>query len=357
VGAGLSCCVSKVREPNVVEFSPPPLTAAAEVALPLTTVNILSYNRREELHVTLQKLVSSLEYPSDRLEIIVVDNLSTDGSREMVRKEFPDVQLVENSANVGIAGWNEGFDRGRGEFFLVLDDDCYIEGASLKLAVAAALATSADLVSFNIANPNETGFLFNRHVNPGLLSFWGCAALISRRAIVQIGGFDAAIFVYMHELEFTIRLLDRGLSHLFLPDVRAFHMKPAGTAKRSSEMAMQRCAFNRGYILSKLFPARQLFAQVGWTFLGYARFGVRAPSIALKQSASFVRGLSVGRRHRAMVSRETAKFYSRCYKEFGPPNLALGNHRVEIDKRYYAERSQFYPSEKSALLKLVPSGS
>lgn len=341
--------------PNVTEVAPPSLPATAVESPPLVTVNILSYNRREELRTTLNRITSSLDYPADRLEIIVVDNVSTDGSREMVRAEFPNVQLVENQANVGVSGWNEGFKRGRGDFFLVLDDDCYIEGKSLMQAVAAARSTGADLVSFNIANPNEPGFFFNRHVNPGLLSFWGCAALISRRARDQLRGFDSMIFVYMHELEFTIRLLDNGLGHLFLPGVVAYHMKPAGAATRSSEMAMKRCAFNRGYILSKLFPTGLLLAQVWWTFLGYARFGLRGPALALKQSASFVKGLSAGWRNRATANHATAKFYVSCYKEFSPPNLARGSKRVEQDRLYYAERSPFYPSEKSALLKLGPA--
>ncbi len=89
---------------------------------PLVTVNILSFNRREELRNTLTKV---FEQDYKNIEIIVVDNASSDGSSEMVKNEFPDVQLIQLEENIGIAGWNEGFKAAKGVYVLVLDDDSY----------------------------------------------------------------------------------------------------------------------------------------------------------------------------------------------------------------------------------------
>lgn len=193
---------------------------------PFVTVNILAFNRREELGRTLQTVLGDLEYPADRLEVVVVDNASTDGTAAMVRERFPTVDLVVNPRNVGVPGWNAGFARGRGEMFLVLDDDCYLRGDALKRAVLAAREARADLVSFSVRSDAEPSFYFNEDYHCGLLAFWGCAALISRRGVELTGGFDPNIFIWAHEAEFVARLLDGGLRHLYLPEVTAVHLKP-----------------------------------------------------------------------------------------------------------------------------------
>ena len=85
---------------------------------PLVTVNILSFNRKDELRNTLTKVY---EQDYKNIEVIVVDNASSDGSPEMVKNEFPKVQLIQLEKNIGIAGWNEGFEIAKGEYVLVLD--------------------------------------------------------------------------------------------------------------------------------------------------------------------------------------------------------------------------------------------
>ena len=89
---------------------------------PLVTINILSYNRKDELRITLQKV---FEQDYKNIEVVVVDNASTDGAPEMVEQDFPQVKLIRLKKNIGIAGWNEGFKAAKGEYVLVLDDDSY----------------------------------------------------------------------------------------------------------------------------------------------------------------------------------------------------------------------------------------
>jgi GT2 family glycosyltransferase len=221
---------------------------------PLVTVVVLAHNRREQLALTLRKLAGELDYPADALEIIVVDNASTDGTPEMVRSEFPEALLLTNGANVGVAAWNKGFERGRGDYFLALDDDCYMTGSSLRRAVAMAEACQADLVSFVARSTLEPGHVFNDDYNTGLLAFWGCAALLSRRAVETLGGFDPDIFAWAHETEFTMRLLDRGLRHLFVPDITAEHM--VAPAARLTPFFYRTNIRNLAYIAAKLLRGR-----------------------------------------------------------------------------------------------------
>src|SRR4051794_19920669 len=140
------------------------MTAASVggVPVPLVTVNVLAHNRRTDLATTLRVLRDDLDYPSEALELIVVDNASTDGTAEMLARDFPDVRVIEGP-NVGAAGWTRGFEAGRGDFFLVLDDDCYLSGDSLRAAVEAAEREGADLVSFRVVSSFEPSFEFNVH--------------------------------------------------------------------------------------------------------------------------------------------------------------------------------------------------
>lgn len=204
------------------DYSP----AAAE--LPLVSAVFLAHNRRDALRQSLRQMTSESGYPANRLEVIVVDNASADGTPEMVRQEFPDVKVVETGGNLGAPGWNAGFAVARGDYVLILDDDAYLEPGGLAEAVRGAQQEDGGLVSFTVVSSEDKSYRFNDEWQTGLLSYWGCAALVKRKALDELGGYDPNIFVWGNELEFTMRLLDRGYSHLYLPGVIAVHMKDPG---------------------------------------------------------------------------------------------------------------------------------
>ena len=73
----------------------------------LSTVRVIivSWNAKADLRACLESLASSTLTPS-RIDVVVVDNASSDGSPEMVRSEFPAVTLRETGANLGFSGGN-----------------------------------------------------------------------------------------------------------------------------------------------------------------------------------------------------------------------------------------------------------
>jgi len=179
------------------------------MALPTVTIVFLVFNRREELRTSLHEMLSRIDYPADLVDVVVVDNASTDGSAAMVRETFPDVTLVERSSNAGVSGWNDGFAVARGDYVLALDDDCYIPGDGLRRAVEAAEARDADLVSFTVVAADEPTYRFTTNeYDTGLLSFWGCAVLMRREVLDVLDGYDPEIFVWANELEFMLRFFD-----------------------------------------------------------------------------------------------------------------------------------------------------
>src|SRR3954463_7989960 len=147
---------------------------------PAVTIVFLVFNRREELRESLGRMLVDSDYKPGRVDAIVVDNGSTDGSAQMVRDEFPAVRLIELEENVGVSGWNAGFAVAQGDFILVLDDDCYLPADGLRRAVAAAEEHAADFVSFGVASTRDPDRLFTEESPMGLMSFWGCACLIRR---------------------------------------------------------------------------------------------------------------------------------------------------------------------------------
>lgn len=187
---------------------------------PLVTVNILSYNRREELTNTLRKVY---EQDYKNIEIIVVDNASSDGSPEMVIDNFPAVELIRLKKNIGIAGWNYGFEKAKGDYILVLDDDSYPDVSTINSAIGIMNDKTIGIVSLKIFNESrnkiENDERFSGYVN----NFIGCGALISKELIQKIGGFNELLFLYSHEIEFAMRTMKSGYKIYFFKDSLITH--------------------------------------------------------------------------------------------------------------------------------------
>lgn len=192
---------------------------------PLVTVVILCFDRKDELRITLDKIIHELDYPADRLEIIICDNASTDGTSEMLRSEYPSLRHIRMPENVGITAWNKGIEEGRGYWFLLLDDDGHIEGRTLKEAICF-LDSKKDvgILSFNVLDP-VTRYSYTFNFPYGIFSFWGCAVLLGKKLVESIGGFDPNIFLYSHEPEYVIRAAKAGFRHEVGTGLIAFHRK------------------------------------------------------------------------------------------------------------------------------------
>jgi len=104
--------------------------------LPLVSIIIVNFNDKRHLYRCLSSILKS-EYPS--FEIIVVDNGSTDGSVELVKKLFgnnPRIKLIQNERNLGpAAGRNIGAEVAKGRYLAFLDNDTEVNPKWLKEAV------------------------------------------------------------------------------------------------------------------------------------------------------------------------------------------------------------------------------
>lgn len=120
----------------------------------------------------------------------------------MVKKEFPDVQLIQLEKNIGIAGWNEGFKVAKGEYVLVLDDDSYPIINTIRIGIIKLMnENKIGIIACNIVIGSqfdlESASVYDE-LEKSVNSFVGCGAIIRRNVLETIGGFESELFLYFH---------------------------------------------------------------------------------------------------------------------------------------------------------------
>jgi GT2 family glycosyltransferase len=196
------------------------------------SVVILTYNRGAELRRTLERMLALPEQPA----IVVLDNASTDGTRELVRHEFPQVDLICLKHNMGAAARNLGVQQVRTPYVAFCDDDSWWKNGSLEQAVqlldahprvAAVCARillgpeqKEDPICDEMArSPLPSGDL----PGPALLGFIACAVVFRRDAYLEAGGYEQKFFVGGEEALLTIDLVVAGWSVVYVPQLTVHH--------------------------------------------------------------------------------------------------------------------------------------
>lgn len=225
--------------------------------MPDLSVIIVNWNVRDLLRRCLHSILANV--PGGQLEIIVVDNGSTDGSVEMVRTEFPMVRLIANPDNRGFpAANNQGLEVARGRYVLLLNPDTEVVGDALATMAAFADAhPDVGIVGPQLLNPDGS-VQSSRRRFPTLLtalfeSTWlqpyaprrllehyyvldrpddevqdvdwvtGAALMARREAAEQVGPLDEGFFMYSEELDWCRRFREAGWRVVYLPTARIVH--------------------------------------------------------------------------------------------------------------------------------------
>jgi GT2 family glycosyltransferase len=345
-------------------------------AAPTVTIVFLVYNRRDELRISLQKMLGESDYPRDRVDVIVVDNASEDGAAEMVREEFPEVQLIRREVNSGVSAMNDGWAAARGEYVLGLDDDCYLPPDGLRRAIELSRERDADLVSFGVATPEDPEHRFDHRYPTGLLSYWGCAVLIRREVIERLGGYDPEIFVWANELELMFRFFDAGYRHLHAPEIIAMHMKEVGRGAWTEYLRHRAYGINYrhfAYIAAKLMTPRDALEALVALLATSLRNAILYERDAAKALPGTLRGFAHGLRHRDPVrNAEISHMYRRCFESYAspwwltrPPGELVASIPARAARKalrrpageshpgrrelYFEERARYYPTTTETL--------
>lgn len=343
---------------------------------PSITIVFVVYNRRDELRTSLRKMLLESDYDGE-IDAIVIDNASHDGSADMVREEFPEVEVIQREENIGAPAWNEGFAKARGDWVLISDDDCYLPPDGFRKAMAAAREHEADLVSFRVVSTYDPELVFTDNYRTGLFSFWGCSTLFRRRVIQELGGYDPELFIWANELELTMRFYDRGYRHLHLPEVAAQHMKaPSGAEwfkidERGYRINARHWAYIAGKLLQRGDSVGALLALLGHV----VRDALRDDTLALKAIPDTFAGFAHGLRLRQPVRPKVSRFYRRNFITFASPwwlmrspgellrglpaeiargDVRKGRRPKGIGRReaYFEQRAELYPRRETGVLQL-----
>ncbi len=193
---------------------------------PLVSILIVTWNRRRELPRAIE---SALNQTYSSIEVVVVDNASTDGTADEVRARFSQVSLVEAGRNLGCpSGRNFGFRHCHGKYIYCLDDDGWLKPDAVERAVSRAEAEPRiAVVMSRIHETGEDGLVRclpeNRDEPVYQSSFCGGCSLIRREAIDQVGAFPEDFFRQAEEEDLAIRLLDSGWFCFLEPESVMFH--------------------------------------------------------------------------------------------------------------------------------------
>ena len=230
---------------------------------PLVSIVSVCWNRKNEIHESLLR-IREIDYPN--LEIIVVDNASTDGTATMIESVFPEVRLLHMPENSGVAAYNAGFKTAQGEYIVILDDDSFPHQDSLKRMVKKfENDPSLGVVAFDVRNFYNYDDVKNETIETGenletvaaakdyLLAFNGAGAGVRREALEQAGFYPEEFFLYWNEQDTAFRILDKGYDIQFFSDVVAYHkFSPLNRSSRRAPFYYTRNAF---WLIWKNYPS------------------------------------------------------------------------------------------------------
>jgi len=258
---------------------------------PLVSIIILNWNGMEHLEVCLK---SSLAQNYDNLEVIVVDNGSTDGSIEYVRSEFRGrVKLIVNSENVGFAkGNNVGFENSSGKYVIALNNDTEVDSNWVRSLVEVAEANrdigmlaSKILSFFNRKEIDCVGHLIypdglsrgrgRGEIDQGQYDSIdevafpsGCAAFYRKEMLDEIGYFDDEFFIYVEDTDLGMRGRLAGWKCLYVPNAVIYHKYSATMGGYSPRKAFL-VERNRIWFAMKNLPSSLLLSSLYYTLARY----------------------------------------------------------------------------------------
>jgi hypothetical protein len=241
----------------------------------LASVIITNWNGRAHLERCLPGLASQSYRP---LEVILVDNGSTDGSTEWVARNFPDVRIIRNAENLGFAtANNQGINEARGDYVVLLNNDTWAEPDWLLHLVQAVrtdagigMVASKMLYADQPEVINSAGICVDRcgitwerrtgeRDNPReaeLQEVFGPSAgagLYRRTMLDEVGLFDDDFFIYLEDVDLAWRARWLGWRAVFAPQARVFHVHSA-TMEEGSPRKTRLLAQNKISLLLRNYP-------------------------------------------------------------------------------------------------------
>lgn len=250
------------------------------------SIVIVSWNARQALRGCLESVIAQDTEPA--LEVLVIDNASSDGSAEMVDREFPAVQVLRNAVNAGFAkASNQGIRQARGRYVLLLNPDTIVRPCALERMLTYADAHpdigalgptllaengqidyrgarqfptlwSEVLKRLRLAHPvfgDNAMMNWDHRTSRDVEVLCGACMLVRREVIETVGLLDEGFFLFGEDVDWCFRIRRAGWRVFYLSQAEVMHL-----GGKSSELVRDEVGFemarSRHRLLRKAYGPR-----------------------------------------------------------------------------------------------------
>jgi GT2 family glycosyltransferase len=230
---------------------------------------LVNWNTKGHILEALRSIVDTVH--DYRHEIFVVDNGSTDGSPEAIRKTFPRARLIRNEENLGFArAVNQALTQARGSYCMLVNSDARLTEGAIKtlttfmeenpdVGIAGGQLMNEDgsrqnsiapfpSLATELLNKRLLRILFPRQY-PGkerdypapldVDSLVGACIIVRCQAIDEVGMLDEGYFFFMEETDWCLRLKKQGWRISFVPQARILHLQGASASLAKAEARIE----------------------------------------------------------------------------------------------------------------------
>lgn len=320
-----------------------------------STIVIPNYNGIKYIQACLESLYGGT---TKEIEVIVVDNASTDGSMELVRDKFPQVRLIVNQENTGFSyAVNQGIQASTTPYVILLNNDTQVDLSfvhELEKAMdndrgKSIFSASAKLVSLYDKDKTDDagdyycalGWAFARgkgkspeNYKKDCDIFASCAgAAIYRRELLdenKIGLFDPEHFAYFEDIDIGYRAKIHGYRNRFVANSIVYHAGSATSGSRYNAFKTVLASRNSIYIIYKNMPLLQIIINLPFLLAGFlikTLFFIKK-GMGKDYVSGLIKGIKLsaspeGRRHKQ-------KFHVRNIKNYVSIQLLLWRNMLRI---------------------------
>ena len=245
---------------------------------PEITVGIVTRNRLDKL---IQAIESVYIQEVDSVEIIVVDNASQDETITVLRRDYPDIRLIQLGENVGCPGGrNHIYTHARGKYVVNLDDDGFLgKGALIKIIHTFDTDSGIGIVGMRECDPANSSPRTpqDRYRETGI--FRGGLSTFRRSMLNDIGLYPADFYFYGEEPHLALRALNAGWRIVYHPGIIMWHpiKRSHGSVDTSRDYYLFR---NPLIVVADLYPGWYLVKYMVLRMASYAVISLRRRTVS-----------------------------------------------------------------------------
>ena len=272
-------------------------------SLLLVSIVISNHNGKRYLDKCISS-IKKLDYPKDKIEIILSDNASTDGSAAFVKRRYPEVRVLKNPDNNYCKGNNIAIKKAKGQYIALLNNDVALDRKWLTELVKVIISKKrigavGSKIFFMDGKINSAGHReypnfywgdrgfkekdknkYNR--TEEIASLCGVAVLYKRECLDDVGLLDEDFIMYMEDIDMAIRCKNKNWKLVYVPKSKVHHVFHGTATEKLVTYYLER---NRLLLIAKHYPnslAKALFGKGYFAKENFKRFQELLPGIIVK---------------------------------------------------------------------------